>query len=279
MLYPPSTGIVVILLLLPTAPMRQEPRVYEAARAAGFISIDGEIEDPAWAAAPWTEDFVDILGPDRSSPPLRTRAKLLWDDEYLYVGARMEEPHLWGTHLQRDAIVYQEDDFEVFMDPDGDGLHYFEIEVNETGSILDLFLARPYKDGGTADLAWDVKGLKVAVALFGTINDPSDEDNGWQVEMAIPWRELVPPARAGDLAELGRHPSSGDQWRMNFSRVDWPLEIVDGEYRKTAEPTRENRHPEANWVWSPQLVVDMHAPERWGVVRFVSTPHNSQFDD
>jgi hypothetical protein len=57
-------------------------------------------------------------------------------------------------------------------------------------------------------------------------------------------------------------PKDGDQWRVNFSRVEWDLESVDGKYRKIKD------RPEHNWVWSPQGVIDMHRPERWGYLQF-----------
>ena len=49
---------------------------------------------------------------------------------------------------------------------------------------------------------------------------------------------------------------------MNCSRVEWRHQVVDGKYRKVP------RTKEDNWVWSPQGVIDMHRPEKWGVVQF-----------
>jgi hypothetical protein len=264
----PQLPIILVLSVL-FLPSSQNPRGYDAPRAFGRITIDGKLDDAGWAAAAWTEDFVDIRGVEAPAPSLRTRAKVLWDDEHLYVGAEMEEPHLWAALLDHDAIIYREDDFEVFLDPEGDGLAYFEIEVNAHGTVLDLFLNKPYDKGGRAEIGWDAPGLRSEVALRGTLNDPTDEDSGWSVEMAIPWRDLVPP---------GRPPNPGDVWRINFSRVDWPLEVLEGSYHKAETPTRENHHPESNWVWSPQGAINMHIPERWGVVRFVVNPHNSLFN-
>lgn len=256
----------------------QSPRSYDVPRASGHVTIDGVLDEAGWMEAPWTEEFVDIRGGDLPPPPLRTRAKILWDDEHLYVGAEMEETHLWATLDERDAIVYREDDFEVFLDPGGDGLAYYEIEINALGTVLDLFLNRPYNEGGRARIGWSIPGLRAEVLLMGTLNDPSDQDRGWSVELAIPWADLVPPEVdvPGASAETpGSPPRPGESWRINFSRVDWPLEVVDGGYRKASEPSREDPHPEANWVWSPQGVINMHVPEQWGVVRFVADPQNS----
>ena len=244
------------------------PREYEAPAAACPPAIDGSLDDAAWFTAPWTEPFVDIRGGGRPDPRLRTRAKIVWDERFLYVGAALEEPHLWATLAERDAILYREHDFEVFLDPDGDGLAYYELEINALGTEFDLFLDKPYRRNGRADIAWDMEGLRTAVHLDGTLNDPSDQDAGWSVEMAIPWSALRPPGAPADAAVAAPRP--GDAWRVNFSRVQWPLVVVAGEYRRRREPVDWSDHPEDNWVWSPQGEIDMHIPEKWGVVRFVA---------
>lgn len=243
-------------------------REYHAPPAVSPPVIDGSLDDAVWREAPWTEPFVDIRGPDWPDPYLGTRAKIVWDERFLYVGAELEEPHLWATLADRDAILYREHDFEVFLDPDGDGLAYYELEINALGTEFDLFLDKPYRRKGRADIAWDIEGLRTAVRLEGTLNDPSDEDGGWSVEIAIPWSSLRPPGAPADSAVAAPRP--GDVWRVNFSRVQWPLAVADGEYRKEREPVDWSDHPEDNWVWSPQGEIDMHIPEKWGVVRFVA---------
>lgn len=181
---------------------------------------------------------------------------MLWDDEYFYVGAELDEPQLWATLTQHDSVIFQDDDFEVFIDPNGDNHEYYELEINALGTGWDLLLPRPYKDGGRAVDRWEIAGLSSAVHLDGSLNDPSDTDRGWSVELAFPWHVLK------ELARREAPPRNGDQWRVNFSRVEWLLQVVDGRYRKVPD-TKEN-----NWVWSPQGVVDMHRPERWGYVQF-----------
>ena len=124
------------------------PRRYVAYRTPAPIVSDGRLAEPAWAAAPWTDAFVDIEGDSRPRPPLQTRVKMLWDDSNFYVAAEMEEPDLWGTLKQRDAVIFHDNDFEVFIDPDGDTHAYYELEVNVLGTPWDLMLLKPYRDGG-----------------------------------------------------------------------------------------------------------------------------------
>jgi hypothetical protein len=257
------------LILSPLSGKAQDVRSYDAPRATSTIQIDGRLDD-AWSGAPWTEAFVDIRGEGWPVPAYATRAKMMWDDTYLYVGAMLEEPNLWGTLTQRDAIVYRDHDFEIFLDPDGDGEAYFEFEINSLGTEFDLFLDRRYNSGGRAFIEWDMPGVQSAVHLFGTLNDPNDVDGAWSVEVAIPWKDLVAPDSVVVSGQArAMPPREGESWRVNFSRVEWPLIESDDGYRKEREPVDWSDHPEDNWVWSPQGVINMYVPERWGIVRFV----------
>jgi len=232
------------------------PRGYVCYRATGPITIDGRLNEESWQQVPWTEDFVDIEGDAKARPRFRTRAKMLWDDHYYYVAAELEEPHVWATHTQHDSVIFEDNDFEIFIDPNGDNHEYYEFEINALNTGWDLFLVKPYRDGGPALNSWEIPGLKTAVHVDGTLNDPRDVDKGWSVELAIPWKVL------GEAAHRPAPPREGHQWRVNFSRVEWKHEIFEGKYRKLA------KEKEDNWVWSPQGVIDLHRPEMWGYVQF-----------
>jgi hypothetical protein len=236
------------------------PKGYVCYRASAPPRIDGRLDDDAWQAAPWTDAFIDIEGDIRQRPRFRTRAKMLWDDTYLYVAALLEEPHVWGTLTKHDSVIFHDNDFEIFIDPDGDNHEYYELEINALNTEWDLFLRRPYRDGGPALNEWEIPGLKTGVHVEGTLNNPGDRDTSWSVEFAIPWKALA------EFAHRPAPPRDGDQWRINFSRVEWRHEVVDGRYRKVPQ-TRED-----NWVWSPQGAIDMHQPERWGYVQFSTAP-------
>ena len=202
------------------------PRRYSAAFCDISIQINGLMDEPAWSAAPWSDDFADIEGATRATPSQRTRVKMLWDAKYLYIAADLAESDLWATLKTHDEIVFQDNDFEVFVDPDGDTREYYEIEVNALGTIFDLYLPVPYRAGAKANHNWTAEGMRVAVHLDGTLNDSRDTDTGWQVEMAIPWATFAPvaPANGGaTFQRTARPPGIGDSWRINFSRVQWTL--------------------------------------------------------
>jgi len=239
------------------------PRTYEARRFVVAPAIDGQL-DSAWADHPWSDPFLDIEGPARAEPSQRTRVKMGWDDRALYILAELEETDLWATLTEHDAIVFHDNDFEVFVDPDADTREYYEIEVNAIGTVFDLFLPRPYRAEGKADHSWTAEGMELAISLDGTLNDPRDRDRAWRVEMALPWTLFAPPkGHEPVLQSASRPPRVGDAWRINFSRVQWALERTASGYAKV--PGR----PEDNWTWTPQWTIDMHLPQWWGVVKFV----------
>lgn len=135
-------------------------RFYRVNRTAAPLSIDGKPEDAAWSAAPWTEAFTDIEGDAKPAPLFGTRVKMVWDDQYLYICAELEEPHLWATFAKDESVIYHENDFEVFIDPGNDGLLYYELEINALGTKWDLLLTKPYREGGIPINAWEINGLK-----------------------------------------------------------------------------------------------------------------------
>ncbi|MEW6752410.1 MAG: carbohydrate-binding family 9-like protein [Candidatus Latescibacterota bacterium] len=232
------------------------PRTYVAYRAAGPIRIDGRLDDPSWKRAPWTDLFVDIEGDWRPLPRFGTRAMMLWDDECFYFAADLEEPDVWGTLTARDSVICNDNDFEIFIDPDGDAQRYMEFETNPLNTVWDLYLPKAYNKGGQADVSWDFVGIRTAVHVEGTLNCSDDVDRGWSVEVAIPWSAMA------EHAGVPCPPRPGDQWRVNFSRVEWEFERVQGGYRK------KEGVPCDNWVWSPQGEINMHIPEMWGWVQF-----------
>lgn len=242
------------------------PKTYTCYRVEKGISIDGRLHERAWKNAPWTESFVDIEGDKKPLPLQETRVKMLWDDQYLYIAAQIEEEHIWAYQDKKDQIVYLENDFEVFIDPDGDTDNYYELEINAINNTFDLFLPKPYRKGGRAQLKWDIKELKTAVTVDGTVNNAKDKDKRWIVEMAIPFQSLS----TEDVKPV--IPTDGSEWRINFSRVNWQHEIgEDGRYSRKRNPENGKVLPEYNWVWSPQGIINMHYPEYWGKLIFATS--------
>lgn len=241
-------------------PLFTQPKSYVVVHTDDSLTIDGKLQESAWQKASWTTNFVDIEGSKKPLPILNTQVKMLWNDSTLFIAAKLEEPQVWANQMHHDDIIFNDNDFEVFIDPDNNVHQYFEIEINALNKIFDLFMPKPYRNGGNALIGWDLAGLKTGVQIQGTLNNPNDKDEGWTLEMAIPIRAL-------HMGNAARIPEEGTFWRINFSRVEWNTEIVNGKNSKVKGPDGRNQ-PENNWVWSPQGIINMHYPERWGYLLF-----------
>lgn len=225
------------------------------------ITIDGKANEPSWNKAEWTQNFTDIEGDRKPAPLYHTKAKMLWDTRNLYIFAELEEPHIWAYYKQHDQIVFHENDFEIFIDPNRDGYHYYEFEVNAQNTLFDLLLTKPYRNRGKAVIDWDAKGFKSAVAIDGTVNIPADTDKKWTVEIAIPFEALGEANRPAI-------PENGETWKLDFSRVNWQTVVKNGRYEKKKDLSTGKILSEYNWVWSPPGIINMHFPERWGMLQF-----------
>ncbi|HEX8014013.1 MAG TPA: carbohydrate-binding family 9-like protein [Flavobacterium sp.] len=244
------------------------PKTYTANKIANPILIDGDESDPAWKNAQWTDLFEDIE--NNIKPKYATKVKMLWDETNFYILAKIDEPHVWANLKQRDTIIFYNNDFEVFIDPDGDTFNYYELEINALNTAWDLFLSKPYRENDNVVLNdWNIPGLKSAVKINGTLNNPNDTDEGWVLEMAIPWASYKKSYNENNVP-------IDKFWRVNFSRVNWQHSLVDGKYERKKD-TDGKFLPEYNWVWSPMGVINMHEPEKWGYVYFSSKEEKDTF--
>lgn len=239
-----------------------QPPVYLCKRAAVPFELNGRLDKPFWDAAPFTDLFQDIEGAHMPAPRFHTRAKMLWDNENLYVGAILEGDEIWGNILQRDDVIFQDNDFEIFIDPDSDTQQYYEFEMNVLNTVWDLFLPVAYRDGGSGLNGYDIHGLRSAVHVEGSINEPGAANRSWSVEVVIPFAAIT------ECSPGKRPPKAGEYYRMNFSRVQWKVDVEDGKYRKQLSPDTGLPLPEDNWVWAPTGVINIHYPELWAFVFF-----------
>lgn len=245
------------------------PPVYACRYTTKPFVLDGNIEKDFWADIPYTDEFQDIEGPTLPTPRFGTRAKIAWDDNNIYFSAKLMGNEIWAYYAtQRDDVIFQDNDFEIFIDPDSDTQQYYEFEMNALNTMWDLLLTKAYRDGGKAVNAFDIKGIATAVHIEGELNNPSADNCWWSVEVVMPFTTLV------ECAENNKKPTCGDYWRVNFSRVQWKVDIIDGKYVKRTNPETGRPLPEDNWVWAPTGVINIHYPEQWGFVFFADENGN-----
>ncbi len=237
------------------------PPTYVCYKTSGTITIDGKLSPEEWDAIPWSTDFLDIEGNSKPQPYHQTRVKMAHDEKGIYFGALLEEPHVWATITEHDAVIYHDNDFEIFIDPSNNTHNYMEYEVNALGTVWDLYLSKPYRDNPIVHNNWEFMGMKSAVHVHGSLNNPNDTDEYWSIEVFIPWSDIYQGVRRDN------GPADGEQIRVNFSRVQWNTDYSDGTYKKIPMPGEEKIR-EHNWVWAPTGVINIHKPEYWGFVQF-----------
>lgn len=228
---------------------------YLCQKAIDTIVVDGKLDEASWKKAKPLSPMRDLSGkPAQYSCTIQ----MTYDEDYLYFAAILPTPNINGTLTERDSIIYHDDDFEIFIDPTNTGHNYLELEINALNTVWDLFLTAPYREGDAciAIHDWDIKGLKHAVSHQGTLNDASDIDTSWTVEIAWPWKSITHHATLPRTAEP---PTHGQEMRFNFSRVDHPVDA-------------NGKRGEVNTVWSATRQVTIHAPEQWGRIRFSKYP-------
>lgn len=241
-----------------------QPPVYYCRRATLPFTLDGRLDKDFWKDAPATAEFLDIEGSHMPLPRFVTYAKILWDDENIYFGAQLNGDEIWGNVTGRDEVIFHDNDFEIFLDPDSDTQQYYEFEMNVLNTVWDLFLPIAYRDGGSALNGYDIHGLRSAVHVDGgEIGVPGSGCKSWSVEVVIPFAAVTECYPGHSL------PKAGDFYRLNFSRVQWKVDTASGSYVKCTDPATGAVLPEDNWVWAPTGVINIHYPELWGFLFFV----------
>jgi hypothetical protein len=258
---------------------------YKAQKINSSIVIDGNISKEVWQNANWSKRFVDMVTGDAGM--YNTQTAILWSDTHLYIAFTAEEPFIEAKQTERDSIVFLESDFEIFIDG---GDCYYELEVNAANTIYEVFFIwkdaynkgsrfdipqfdvhhpQAYTFGGDYDrsgatfwkgthprgIRWaftnfDMPGLQTTIE--GTLNDNSDIDKGWGLEVAIPWNSLQLLANGKTIP-----PSHGDIWNMFLGRF------------QKLTPGGQEVIPHPAMVLNSHGIYDTHLPEKWSRIEFV----------
>ncbi len=216
---------------------------YVCHRAAEPMVIDGRLTEGAWSRCEAAGSFrlVDGVG----EPQLPTEVRACWDERNLYLAFVAIDTDIWGTMRARDDAIYEEEVVEAFLCSGDDATRYFEFEFSPHNVVFDAKVECPESGDRRlmkVDAKWDCEGLQSAVEVVGTLDDRSDVDDRWTVEVALPFAQI---------GRDGRPPEDGEVWRANFYRID---RAGEGEFS----------------CWSPTLSdpPNFHVPARFGEMIF-----------
>jgi uncharacterized repeat protein (TIGR03806 family) len=177
------------------------------------IKLDGTADEPAWREAQAIDDFRFPWHPkDEKGTFSKTKARLLWDREYLYVFADLDDADLQSHVTEHDGKIWNDDVLELFLKPADDKPGYYEFQVNPTGAKLDMFIPKRAAGAYERERGEGVFHFDAQVALRGTLNKSDDADRGCSVEARIAWR---------DLMRTGGRPEPGETWRFALCRHDY----------------------------------------------------------
>lgn len=204
---------------------------YRCRRIESNLTIDGDLGKPEWKAAEAVALKHNATG---GSIKLNTSVKLLWNNDFLYVGFNCQDDYVCATMTEYNDKLYEEDVVEIFIDDDRDLKTYVEVEVNPLNAVLHYNIQNNLNKG-ILQFARVQKVVHSAVVR--------DEGNkAFTVELTIPLTEFI--------TAKNNPPIKGDRWLMNLYRID-----------RAKDGTDEHS------AWSP-TDSNYHVPQRFGELIF-----------
>jgi cytochrome c oxidase cbb3-type subunit 3 len=230
------------LLVVISVASAQDPVEYRIQRTSSTIKIDAKLDEPSWRSAPAVSPFIFNHFTSGEKEP--TEAKMLWDDDNLYVSWRATDRHISAYEKQRHGPVSKDDCVEIFISPNPKKVtNYYTFEINAIGTMLN----RNRTDWWKGPPTWEPEGVEYRTTFHGRpAKDEAESDREWIVEMAIPLRNF-----SRDAANTP--PQNGDEWRLNLNRLG-------GKTNAQAS------------TWSPlgPDIRSFHTPAKFGKVVFVT---------
>ncbi len=225
----------------------QQP-IYKVSKAREPIIVDGKMDEASWKNAE-VRSFEYFYRNDKLPEKQDTRFRMLWDNENLYLFYECEDTSLTSREKNFDAQPYLDDCAEFFCVPVPDSIYFhFGFELNITKAAYDFVVLWRYFNNRTIFLRSYNPVYKAEVTCDGTINDDTDKDKMWQMELAIPF------AAFSDFYNVARA-KTGVRWAFQAVRQD--RNLVSDRFRSTSTlfPIYDIRK-------------DVHQPSRFGLLEF-----------
>jgi len=168
----------------------------------GAITLDGDTDVPGWLLPPGPARTGDFLSDTGKPARPYSDTRLVWGDGHLYLALYAADQDIESHTDQPDGPVWLDDAFRVvFSRP---GVEY-AFDVSPKAVITDSIR----RAGGEWDYTWN-SGAHASAEMDGTINDPTNKDEEWVIELAIPFESL------------GMEGVPGESIGMSLSRCDIP---------------------------------------------------------
>jgi hypothetical protein len=238
-----SAVALALVLVAPVLAVAGAPEYGVARATASREALLAAAED-AWAGGATIQ-----WGPSQYATTFRA----LWDDDGLYLNWGATDPDPWHTMTKRDEHIWDEEVVEIFIDLDGTGRDYYELEINPANVVCDLRMVSPWPNQ-EGDIDWDLEGLQTRVHAR---TDAQGATTGWTATAFLPWSgfRTLPSAQGVALP-----PEAGDSWRFNVFRIKRP-----------GGPTAPAKDA-VFAAWSPPSGRSFHDADAFRPLRFQGTP-------
>lgn len=187
--------------------------IFHVYKTNEIITIDGKMEEAIWEKSQIStlENFYRV---EDINDKQQTTFRMLWDEKNLYLFYQMEDKFLTSRETKRDGKPYLDDCAEIFIIPAPESLAmHFGYEINLYKASNDfLFFNNYYNDENVVFHDFN-PDFSVEISYEGTINDNSDIDKGWTMELAIPLSNF---GALGDVVPV----IPGNQWAFLVIRQD-----------------------------------------------------------
>jgi hypothetical protein len=218
------------------------PRRVVVPKLSATLVHDGALDEPVWTKAAVLGPFVPAGGTGQAREA--TTVRVWYDDRAIHLGWTCTDSDIQATFIARDSRFWEEEVVEFFVTRQ-DLTRYHELQWNPLGGVFDAVIrntldARGVSQKFDGDWGFTAPGMMSAVKVRGTVQNSTDRDVEWVVEVSIPF---------ADLREAPPRP--GEVWRANFYRfnrgLNQPVEMLS---------------------WSAPILNGFHQPSRFGFLEF-----------
>ena len=226
-----------------------EQPIFKINKTTQPIVVDGKMNEEAWSKTE-KRDFDYFYRIEKPDDRQITTLRMLWDDENLYLFYDMKDKYLTVRETNRDGQPYFDDCAELFLITAPDSLDtHFGYELNLNKASNDFIYFNNFYAGEDVVFKDFDPDFEVEVTYNGTLNDNSDIDLGWTMEIAIPMANF---GKLGDVVPA----ESGNRWAFLAVRQD----------RNDHEGTRRST---STIFPIYDLSKNVHQPNRFGLLEFV----------